>query len=365
MTNRILILTAGFGEGHNAAARGIRDGILQTDSSARVDVRDLFAEVFGPINDLSRTAYIAAINQLPRAWGAFYNWLDRRKNFSTGMRWLYPVRQRLANIVSTDRPDAIVSVYPPYPHLLDELYGAASNTTPKRIICVTDSITINAIWFRCSADYFFVPNEPTAAVLTSAGIAREKIHDFGFPVNPEFAKLIGERAMNAPWRIFYMISAGQAGAVDLVRQLAGLTDTELTVTVTVGRNETLWRELENIRSGSTQKFQIIGWTTELPRLMREHHLLITKAGGATVQEAIAAACPILVNQVVPGQEEGNARLITETNSGAVAIGNENVISTIQSALADDEKLLREWSANIAKISRPAAAIEISKFLLQL
>ena len=40
-----------------------------------------------------------------------------------------------------------------------------------------------------------------------------------------------------------------------------------------------------------------------------HHLVISKAGGATVQEAIAARCPMIVNQVIPGQEEGNARLI--------------------------------------------------------
>jgi UDP-N-acetylglucosamine:LPS N-acetylglucosamine transferase len=35
----------------------------------------------------------------------------------------------------------------------------------------------------------------------------------------------------------------------------------------------------------------IGWTNRTPRMMHEEHLLIGKAGGATVQETIAAKCP--------------------------------------------------------------------------
>ena len=68
---------------------------------------------------------------------------------------------------------------------------------------------------------------------------------------------------------------------------------------------------------------------------------------------------------MPGQEEGNAQLITQTNSGAVALTNDEVIATLTRAFANDGSLLREWSANIAKISRPAASLEIAKFLLNL
>jgi UDP-N-acetylglucosamine:LPS N-acetylglucosamine transferase len=35
--------------------------------------------------------------------------------------------------------------------------------------------------------------------------------------------------------------------------------------------------------------------------MLESHLLISKAGGATVQETIAAKCPMIISQVVPGR----------------------------------------------------------------
>lgn len=359
---KILILTAGFGEGHNSAARGIRDALTQISPESSVECRDLFAEAFGVINEIVRRAYVFGINRAPHIWSDIYSWIDQYPDFHRGLRWFSRARARLAQIVEHDRPDIIVSVFMPYAHFLDELYGPANGSNPRRIVCVTDSITINSIWYRCSSDYFLLANEQTADVVANAGVDRALLRVFGFPVSPRFAEL-PVRSSGPPWRILQMINAGQGLAVGLTPWLVRIPNTHLTVTV--GRDEKLQRKVELIRDASAQKFTIIGWTTELPQLLASHHILVSKAGGATVQETIAAACPIIINQIVPGQEEGNAQLITQTNSGAVALTNDEVMATLTRAFADDGSLLREWSANIAKISRPAASLEIAKFLLNL
>ena len=59
------------------------------------------------------------------------------------------------------QPDVIVSVYPAYSHMLDELLGWEGAPEHKRVVVITDSISVNAIWYRCSADYFLLPNEPS------------------------------------------------------------------------------------------------------------------------------------------------------------------------------------------------------------
>ena len=359
---KILILTAGFGEGHNSAARGIRDGLAQISPDSAVECRDLFAEAFGPINELVRRMYLFGINRAPHIWSDIYSWIDHYPDFHHGLRWFSRARTRLAQIVERDRPDVIVSVFMPYAHFLDELYGPVNGSDPRRIVCITDSITINSIWYRCSSDYFLLANEQTADVVANAGVDRALLLVFGFPVSPRFAAL-PDRPPGPPWRILQMINAGQTPASDLTRLLAKIPNTELTVTV--GRDEKLQRAVELIRDASTQKFTVIGWTTELPQLLGSHHVLVSKAGGATVQEAIAARCPMIINQIVPGQEEGNAELITQTNSGAVAFTNDKVMATLTRVFADGGSLLREWSANISKISRPAASLEIAKFLLEL
>jgi processive 1,2-diacylglycerol beta-glucosyltransferase len=103
----------------------------------------------------------------------------------------------------------------------------------------------------------------------------------------------------------------------------------------------------------------------MPRLLLESHLLIGKAGGATVQEAIAARCPMIVNQIVPGQEEGNARLIVETGSGVAITSPGKVAIAVENAFANDARQWHDWSEKISLLSRPTAALEIARFLLSL
>ena len=160
-----------------------------------------------------------------------------------------------------------------------------------------------------------------------------------------------------------MINAGGRAAPEIIRGLTGLPHVRLTVTV--GRDERLRRTVEGVNAEAARKFEIVGWSDQLPRLMLESHLLISKAGGATVQETIAAKCPMIISQVVPGQEEGNARLIEETQSGAVATRAEAIIVAAERAFADDARLWREWSENISRLSRPRASLEIAELLLGL
>lgn len=364
---RILILTAGFGEGHNSAARGIRDALARiAPADAQVEMHDLFAETYGVANDIARSSYLALINHAPRAWSKVFNWVDRQKNHSASTKPLFMAKNRLARMLARFRPDAIVSVYPAYGYMLDEILGPSGSSWSKRIVIVTDSITINSIWYRCSADYFLVPNEVTAKVLREAGIASEIIKAPGFPVNPKFADPVSPREAPSDTsgrRVLYMISAGKAVAPQLVERLAQIPDIQLTVTV--GRDARLQATVENIRNAAARPFEIVGWSEELPQILRASHVLVSKAGGATVQETIAASCPMIINQIVPGQEEGNARLILETKSGTIAESPELVVEAVQEAFANGASQWNEWHGNISKLSRPAASLEIAQLLLSL
>ena len=365
MEKRILILTAGFGEGHNSAARGMRDGLaIVSAGAAAVEVHDIFGETYGFVNDWARRGYLAVINRAPKVWERLYRWLDQRKEFGPQMRWLFLAKARLSQLLVRFQPTAVVTVYPAYAHLLEMILEGAPAAF-QRVVCITDSITVNAIWFRCPSDLFLVPNERTAAVLAKAGVPGDKVRVTGFPVTPKFAELGELREPPAPGgeqRILYMINAGGHAAPEIIRGLAQLPDVRLTVTV--GRDERLRRAVETVNAEMARKFEIVGWSDRLPRLMLESHLLISKAGGATVQESIAAKCPMIISQIVPGQEEGNARLIEETRSGIIAPTPEAITAAVQQAFANNGQLWREWSENISRLSRPRASLEIAELLLK-
>ena len=364
MEKRILILSAGFGEGHNSAARGIAEGLaVVSEGAAPVEFHDIFAEAYGLVNDWSRRGYLALINRAPRAWERLYKWLDRQENHASQLRWLFRAKARLSEVLVRFQPTTVVSVYPAYSHLIDAILAGAPAPF-RRVVCITDSITVNAIWFRCASDLFLVPNEETAAVLARAGLPNEKVWVSGFPVTLKFPELGELRQPPTPGgerKILYMINAGGRAAPEIIRRLARLPDVRLTVTV--GRDERLRRSVERVKAEMGRNFEVVGWSDQLPRLMLESHLLISKAGGATVQEAIAAKCPMIISQIVPGQEEGNARLIEETQSGTVATTPDAIVAAVERAFADDARLWREWSQNISRLSRPKAALEIARLLL--
>lgn len=364
MPKRILLLTAGFGEGHNAAARGLRDGLAQVaPTEAEAELHDIFAETYGLANDLVRSSYLALINRAPEAWAGVYDWFDRQENMAVKLRVFFLAQNRLRQLLARFQPEVVVSVFPAYSHLLDDMFGEEPPPF-RRFVCITDSITVNAIWHRCTCDAFLVPNEATAAVLARAGVPDEKVRVTGFPVTPRFVQLGPLRQPPSDEygrRILYMVNARGLITPEIIRRLAEIPGTRLTVTI--GHDEHLRRTAEEIRKTTGRKFEIVGWTDQLARLMLESHLLISKAGGATVQETIAAGCPMIVNQIVPGQEAGNAQLLRETGSGVIATTPDEITATVVKAFADDARQWREWSENISRLSRPRAALEIAEMLL--
>ena len=363
---RILILTASFGEGHNSAARGIRDGLARVaPEGTEVELRDLFAEAYGSINELVRKGYLALVNFAPGAWGAVYRWLERKKDFDTEFARFPRLKDHFAALLERFQPDVMTCTFPAYPNVLRQIQGPSTEYSRpcKIVVVITDSITINAVWYRCAADYFLVANQQSASVLRAAGIAAEKIKVFGFPVSPKFADSAGSNRVlppsNSERRVLYMIHAATRGAPELAQRLA---DLGVDLTVTIGRADRLMPEIE---AAVGDRAKVVGWTEDLPRMLHDSHLLIGKAGGATVQETIAAACPMIINYVVAGQEEGNAQLIVETNSGVIANSPREVIAQVKRAFADDAKQWREWSANVSRLSKPRAALDIAQFLLSI
>jgi processive 1,2-diacylglycerol beta-glucosyltransferase len=229
---------------------------------------------------------------------------------------------------------------------------------------VTDSITINSVWHRCASDTFLVPNEHSAEVMMHAGVPPSRLRVLGFPVPPRFARDRPERpapSPDQPPRVLYMINAGKELAPGIVARLLKIK--RLHLTVTVGRDEKLRSRIEAVAKAAGRPVEIHGWTPQMPELLMTHHLLIGKAGGAAVQEAIAAQTPMLITQVVPGQEEGNAQLLFENGCGALCETPEALATMIERLFADDAAEWKAWERAIGAISKPDAALRIAMTVL--
>jgi UDP-N-acetylglucosamine:LPS N-acetylglucosamine transferase/predicted metal-dependent phosphoesterase TrpH len=360
---KILILTAGFGDGHNAAARSLRDAIEFLDENSRAEVLDLFADSYGAFNTLARKTYLGMVQYAPSLWGGIYSMLEN-PFVERQLGGFTRLQTMLEKILNETQPDCVVSTYPVYGHVIKKIF--AGHERPfKFITIVTDSITINSAWFRAPGDYFCVANDASADVLLKGGVAEKQIKALGFPVNPIFADNpieLPQPVGNEPRRVLYIINTGKKKAGKAVDRLLELENVHLTITA--GRDPELRAKLIERTRDFGDRVKVLGWTNQMPELMMSHHLVISKAGGATVQEAIAARCPMIVNQVIPGQEEGNAELITRFNLGAVVEKNKEVAEAVELAFEKRATLWHEWRKNLKKISRPDAALRIGELILE-
>lgn len=184
---KVLILTAGFGDGHNAAARNIRDALELLSEEVNVEVLDLFASTYGRLNSLARQTYLGLVQYAPALWGSVYAWLDAAPRLGKGLGVLARLKPVLGEILEETQPDCVVSTYPAYGHVLAELFRDRPARGFRFLTVVTDSISVNATWYGAPADAFCVANHPTAAVLQKAGVVADRIRVFGFPVSPVFA----------------------------------------------------------------------------------------------------------------------------------------------------------------------------------
>jgi len=357
---KILILTAGYGEGHNSAARALRSAFNELPG-IDAELVDLFALRAPRLNNVSRRGYIKLINTAPKLWSWIYQWLDRSPLVPHLFRTLGSHRRLLGRILAEKQPVAVVSTYPVYAWLLEALRREGRLPCPHFTV-ITDALTINSLWYRARSERWFVTDHDSASFLRDRGVPESKVGVTGFPVALGFADRPAqwqppEPTVSRVFRVLFMINSGRTAALAIARAL--LQQPGWHVTITAGRDDSLRRELEELAAGAPAQAEILGWTDRIPELLMTHHVAISKAGGATTQESINALCPLIVSQIVPGQEEGNYELIRRHDAGALAETPAEIIAALKAAFADDAKVWRRWRANLGRLARPAAARHIA------
>lgn len=359
---RVLVLTASFGEGHNTAARSIREA-LEATGEAEVRVGDLYADAVPLVNSTVKVGYSFAINRAPWAWNLIFLGLDRPGWMEKTMWATGPLRKELEAAIDDFHPDAIVSTYPLYAYLYRRIQKHRLGLHTPVFTVVTDSVGVNSAWYRCLSDAFIVADRETEQILVGGGVPQRIVHALGFPVARYFATATPLREdAPPPWKLLFMPSTQTALALRQIRALLELPDVELTVLA--GRHARIFEAVSKSGLADGKRCHLVGWTDNMPRLLCEHHAFIGKAGGAIVQEAVAARCPFLVSHLVPGQEEGNIALIERLGVGAQALGKPGQLATVvKEAFADGARVWRGWKERLLQVGVVDAGGRIARFVL--
>ncbi|MCX6874967.1 MAG: hypothetical protein NTW21_14340 [Verrucomicrobia bacterium] len=361
--SRLLIITAAFGEGHNSAARNLALALIEAGTTAQVCDPCLLAIPFS--TKLLSRLYRFTTDYLPRVWKKIYYSIDRIDFNRSGIFATRKPARLLAKLIADYQPTAIISTYPLYPYLLARIFRQTGSKVPVFTV-VTDSMEINSAWLRAPSDYWLVTDAATRESMIRSRLPRERIIDTGFPVNPQFSKLTPLAPADScqPFRVLFFPTARRTSVATFGAAILDASPA-VSLTLVLGKNVRLLHAAARVlQQAYPGRVRILGWTRRIPRLLNQHHLVVGKAGGATVHEAIAAHCPMLIHHLVPGQEEGNLRLLEMIGSGGYTASPPTLTARIRAILTDHAATWRAMKHALASHNRNSGAIAAAKFILE-
>jgi len=362
----VLILTGSFGHGHNTAAYNLEAAFRNAlGSEATVTTVDFFQEAYPCSNGLLRKGYGLAINQFPRLWHFIYSQADREGGPS-----LVPLRtfgRKLKKCFEKHQPTIVVSTFPIFPLLIEQCYPDPTERPFKAVTMITDAISINAIWCQGQSDLLFVTDDWSKEIVMKEGIPEERVRAHGFPLSPISEASSLEALPSTTPRILYLPTTTTSHVRDTLAQLLPWCKKhDASLTIVLGSHEKRLNTVVRKAAEGQENVTVHGWRNDVPRLMREHHLTLTKAGGATVSETLGAQCPALLNYVVPGQEEGNAELLKLSDCGHHIHEPSELAAALSNILVDDDAAVwHRYRASLKAMNRAEASEHIVRDILKL
>jgi processive 1,2-diacylglycerol beta-glucosyltransferase len=359
---RILVLTAGFGEGHNSAAQHL--ALALGAQGAQVEVADPCLLGAPLATKVVQAVYRWITALTPWLWGRMFRTADSM-DFTRQAWWMHRPEQATARLIAEVRPHAIVSTYPLYPYFIDRLVRNGAAPRVPTFLVVTDSLVIHGVWRHAATDFWLVTDGRTREALLHGGLAPERVVETGFPVHPRFATLtpMDAAAPLAPPRILYFPTPNRPHVRRTARALLDAAP-GARLTIVLGRRfRRLYRYARQLKAEYPGQVRLTGWTRRVPELLSTHHLVVGKAGGATVHEALAARCPMIIDHLVPGQEEGNLALLRAIDAGLLANTPARITAAVRGLLADKASRWREMKRQLAIHARPSAATTAANFIL--
>lgn len=305
---RLLIFTMSTGGGHNEAASNLKKEFAKREYEVNI------VDVLHEMNKIFDTVVINSFNlvtgKFPKLYGKLYDFSNREKPnklFSESNIKLFS--EKILNIITEEQPDLIISTH----SLLVNIIGYLKNEVLIDIpfIAIVTDYEAHIAYVNKNVDAYIAASDYTSFTLMKRGVKSNRIYPYGIPIKEEFLDDEDNEDNNDieynNFQILLMAgSLGLKGMNGVLENIIKL-NRNFNIVVVCGHNEKLKKSIEIefkdfIDKG---KITVFDFTNNIPTLMDESDLLITKPGGLTISEAIAKGLPMVIPYFIPGQEKEN------------------------------------------------------------
>ncbi|MCS7003236.1 MAG: glycosyltransferase, partial [Dehalococcoidia bacterium] len=133
----------------------------------------------------------------------------------------------------------------------------------------------------------------------------------------------------------------------------------LQLIVVCGRNERARRRLSATPLQTPTR--VFGFVTNMPDLVSAADVVVTKGGPQSIMECLTAGRPVIVTDVLPGQERGNDRYVERHGAGYAARKPDRIIGHLQ-RLATDPIERARVADGARRLGQPHAADAVAQVI---
>lgn len=276
------------------------------------------------------------------------------------------LNETIDRILNNARPDIVVTTHPSFVYLL-AYYRKQNDANWPLAVLVTDMARLQRLWFRKEVDLYLMPTVEAAELAKQRGIQTERVRVTGIPVDLRLAaseKTRPELRAGYGWEadVPVVLAVGSRRVHEFQEFMLALNDGDLPVRLVVitGDDDELLAEVQEMEWRTP--VEIHGYVEDLPERMLAADALITKAGGLTVAEGLAAGLPLFIIQSTPMHEQGNAAYVVAGGAGVRAKEPDELVDAVRGSLANNGRVLAAMAENARRLGRPRAAYDVAEHL---
>ena len=326
------------------------------------------SEVYPNLGSFVAKTYLEILNKTPALWDYVYD-NDFVALAANGIKTaVFPYYSRhLLEVLRKKNLQAVVST-----HALAAMLLAKRDKTlkPTPLFAVLTDYYAHSYWPSKGVELYFTPGKTAETGLKANGVDTARIVTAGIPVRKEFLIQADTRQIRkelglAPNLFTVLIAGGSKGlgeiqlCAETLRKFSG----QLQIIAMCGENKKLCRCLAGATAGSRHLKIISGFVEYPARYYQAADLIIGKAGGITIAEAMALNKPMLLFAPLPGQEERNANFLIKNRLADFAEDPRQLEALIKKYL-QHPGALAALKNNIAETARPYAARDIAAGIME-
>lgn len=312
---RVLLFSEGFGTGHTGAAYALAEGIRLLSPDVQCRVIELGKFLNPTVAPWILSAYRKTVSSQPKLVGMMYKTQYHKSlNRLTKLALHRIFYTHASQVIEQLKPDLIICTHPIPAAVISRLKQQGLDVPLYTLITDYDA---HGSWVNAEANRYLVSTSRVKSILTGRGVSPELVTVTGIPVHPKFWERHSKTQLRKELGLAdiptVLIMGGGWGLMfgkDIMNSLTARMD-EIQLIFCMGSNDKLVAKMKANPLLDHPNVKILGYSSEINKLMDASDLLITKPGGMTCTEGQAKGIPMLFYSAIPGQEEKNSQYFVE------------------------------------------------------